>query len=556
MTNLKDLFIGIFLVLLSISANAQLVKRAKVDELAALCKVWGFMKYYHPNVAKGLINWDSVLIEHIPNVEAARNKKEFETVILRVINSAGEIPPCDTCKIKTDSMITFIDWSWIENVSNNTGIKSILKKLRSFKAYAPNVYITNIGPGGYVMSFPRITEQPYKEMQLPDRNYRLLSLFRIWNIIDYFFPYKNMMDIKWETTLKKFIPLFISADDTVQYHLVCKEFMTYLNDGHSYSSSQPSNKLFYTYRVPFKIEYAEGKYLVGKSTNDSLFALSGLQTGDIIETVDGQSVQQRKQYLSKYFGGSNKIAIEGVEIANVLLNSADSTGSITITRNGKKVIKKLNRYQRRTIQQATAATKEPMWKKISSDIGYVHMGLLTKRDTIKYLFDDLQKTKTIILDFRDYPSFSVIHEFLSYLYKENKPFAKFLSPVMEKPGYFIPNEGDFVFMQPKLNTYKGKIILLVNEHSGSLGEFFPMALQTLKNTITIGSQTWGADGNQVGTVLPGEIYVGFSGLGVSYPDGTICQRKGIKIDKIVKPTIKGIMEGRDELLEAAIKLVE
>ena len=39
-----------------------------------------------------------------------------------------------------------------------------------------------------------------------------------------------------------------------------------------------------------------------------------------------------------------------------------------------------------------------------------------------------------------------------------------------------------------------------------------------------------------------------------YPDGTITQRVGIKIDIVVKPTIKGIKNGKDEVLEAAIQL--
>ena len=40
-----------------------------------------------------------------------------------------------------------------------------------------------------------------------------------------------------------------------------------------------------------------------------------------------------------------------------------------------------------------------------------------------------------------------------------------------------------------------------------------------------------------------------------YPDGTETQRKGVRIDKEVKPTIKGIKEGRDEVLEEALRML-
>lgn len=48
----------------------------------------------------------------------------------------------------------------------------------------------------------------------------------------------------------------------------------------------------------------------------------------------------------------------------------------------------------------------------------------------------------------------------------------------------------------------------------------------------------------------------FSGIGVYYPDGGETQRIGIVPDIKVKPTIKGIREGRDELLEKAIEIIK
>jgi hypothetical protein len=47
----------------------------------------------------------------------------------------------------------------------------------------------------------------------------------------------------------------------------------------------------------------------------------------------------------------------------------------------------------------------------------------------------------------------------------------------------------------------------------------------------------------------------FSGIGVYYPDGTETQRIGVKIQKEVKPTIKGIEAGKDEVLEYAKNLI-
>ena len=48
---------------------------------------------------------------------------------------------------------------------------------------------------------PLLKENPYPEMTYPSEEFRLLSLFRFWNVIHYFFPYKHLLDRPWEETL-------------------------------------------------------------------------------------------------------------------------------------------------------------------------------------------------------------------------------------------------------------------------------------------------------------------------------------------------------------------
>ena len=81
-----------------------------------------------------------------------------------------------------------------------------------------------------------------------------------------------------------------------------------------------------------------------------------------------------------------------------------------------------------------------------------------------------------------------------------------------------------------------------------------MAFQTADNVITVGNQTAGADGDVVVFEYMGGYRTAISGNGILYPDGSETQRKGIKIDIEVKPTINGLKQGRDEVLEQAIEL--
>lgn len=82
-----------------------------------------------------------------------------------------------------------------------------------------------------------------------------------------------------------------------------------------------------------------------------------------------------------------------------------------------------------------------------------------------------------------------------------------------------------------------------------------MAFRAGANTSLIGSQTADDDGDVSIIALPGGLSTMISGNGVYYPDGRETQRIGIVPDIEVKPTIKGMREGRDELLEKAIEII-
>ena len=83
-----------------------------------------------------------------------------------------------------------------------------------------------------------------------------------------------------------------------------------------------------------------------------------------------------------------------------------------------------------------------------------------------------------------------------------------------------------------------------------------MALRAVPGAKVVGSTTAGADGNVSTIILPGNRSTGISGLGVYYPDGRETQRIGIVPDVVVTPTIEGVREGRDEVLERAVQLIE
>jgi len=104
--------------------------------------------------------------------------------------------------------------------------------------------------------------------------------------------------------------------------------------------------------------------------------------------------------------------------------------------------------------------------------------------------------------------------------------------------------------------YAGRIIILVDEITQSQAEYTAMAFRQVPGAVVIGSTTAGADGNVSTIMFPGGLSTYFSGIGVFYPNGSPTQRVGIVPDIVVAPTIAGLQAGRDEALEAAMRLIE
>jgi C-terminal processing protease CtpA/Prc len=72
----------------------------------------------------------------------------------------------------------------------------------------------------------------------------------------------------------------------------------------------------------------------------------------------------------------------------------------------------------------------------------------------------------------------------------------------------------------------------------------------------IGTHTAGTNGNMASVDLPvAGISFSYTGLLVTKPDGSPLHGVGILPDIEVKPTIQGIRNGKDEILEKAISFL-
>lgn len=511
---------------------------SETNKLASYAKIWGFLKYYHPEVAKGKFDWDKEFITQLPLVLKATDKESLSKVYSDWIEGLGNVEICKKCDSNQNYFDKNFDLSWTQDSTIFTNdLSEKLKFIENNRNLDDNFYVSK-GPVGNIKV---INEPDYKGFDYPEEAYRLLGLFKYWNIVEYFFPYKYLTDQNWDSVLLEMIPKFQNALNKEQYQLAIKELIAKIDDSHANISFE-ANIMKY---IPAKISNIDNKAVVSGFFNDSLAKMNDLKLGDIIEKVNDLNIQEEANKNLKYISGSN-VNIKMRDAFFSVIKGFDNTVKLTIKRNGEIKEVEVKRYNYGDFHDSNALR----FKSINDNIGYVNMENISE-DDIKTIFKSFENKNAIIIDLRNYPKF-IYKSFSNYLNSENRDFSKIYMPDINYPGrYFFKNN---LQTGKSKKTFKGKVIILVDDYSKSLSEFTAMAFQTSDNTITIGSQTAGADGDVVMFEFFGGFPTTMSGNGVLYPDGTETQRKGVKIDVIVKPTISGLLQGKDEVLEKAIEL--
>jgi C-terminal processing protease CtpA/Prc len=175
----------------------------------------------------------------------------------------------------------------------------------------------------------------------------------------------------------------------------------------------------------------------------------------------------------------------------------------------------------------------------------------------------LLKTPALIFDMRGYPKGTAWKIAPRLTTKKNVIGAQFRRPILEainlgSSDYSVRTS--FFFEQPLPpsagEVYRGKVVMLINEEAISQAEHTCLFFEAATDATFIGTPTNGANGDVTTMVLPGDIRVNFSGHDVRHADGRQLQRLGIQPHIKVKPTLRGLRENRDEILEAAIKFLQ
>ena len=555
--------------------SAQLTKFSDND-LYALGKTWGFIKYYHPAVSQGKVDWDSALLETFDN----KSKLDPNDIITQWFSIADqstfdEIPKrdneCDSITLRN------FDSSWIGKLKKiNSENKTHLLNLVNHPKNVGSFYSNSIDE---IIRFSSKNEKVYPNFSV---QLKLLELFRIWNAIEYFYPYKYLLDHKWDDVLKKYIPIFKNLKNEQEYKSAIMQLSAELQDSHTELRNTYQYDVLGKLSAPFIFQIVDKAVVITGIKDEAKMRKSGLEVGDLITEIDDKSILKIITEQSKYFSVSNE-SVRLREAYNYLFSGNSPTVEIAGVKNNGKAFKTtvermprtysnewdkdgipnyLLTYKGKTYEYLTWNEKESRLNPVFrlDDKAYFEFSSL-KADEITTLMETHKNIKGMVFDLRSYNNNGALIKIFNYLFTKPQQFGIKTQADFSQPGKFcfvdnIINKDYKYVGKENSDPYKGQVIVLINEYTQSAAEMWAMIFKKVPGVIFVGSQTAGADGNKTFIKLTDGNELVFSGLGIYYPDGTETQRIGIKPDIIVRPSVESIRSKNDLLLLKAFELID
>jgi len=406
-------------------------------------------------------------------------------------------------------------------------------------------------------------DKTYEKMQYPATEYRVLAAFRLWAVINYFFPYKEFIGEDWDQVLRDFISRFEQAKDATDYNLTVAEMVAHFHDTHGFVIS-PFLQKQENAALPIRVRMIEGLPVITGFSDAAAATSAGFEIGDVILKVDGEDVNQRITEKLKYQAASTPQAAIYYAVARSVARGPDGSVVKVTIRDLHDQVRDVTATRKTNFVTRTQGDRSgEILRILPGNFGYADLDRLPVAQ-VDEMFEKFKDCPAIIFDNRGYPQGTAWkiaprltdkNDVVAALFKRKDP----MSPDLPN-GDLASSQVQESFYQRLPHTdklrYHGRTVMLIDERTISQAEHTGLFFEAANGTKFVGSPTQGANGDVTNLSLPGAIYVHFSGQGVWHADGRQLQRLGLQPDVEAHPTLAGIRAGKDEVLDTAVEYLK
>lgn len=549
-----------------------------LENLLAFTRVLGLVRHFHPSDQARHADWDLIAVDGVGRVERAADASELAAALEEVFLPLGPTlqffaserdPALHTALDKPEELRRPPVHYWIHaGFGQELGLmysrtrrrRSIGKRGLPDGVPDPAEVIERRLPGGVTCRVPLALwgdrEQTLPPAPLPsmppllepapeDRATRLAAIALLWNVLQHFYPYFDVVGERWEGSLE--IALAKAARDPTNYAflLTLQELAAKIDDSHV-AVTGPGRLPFLS--LPFSLGWAEGKPIV--TVVDESAVEPHPVPGEELTSLDGEPVEQLVAWHSRFHSAASERVLRDRILPYLLLASPGQFAELEL---------ESPQGERRTItvdySLAGLARRDPLpaVHELESGILYVDLDRLTEEDLQAHL-EAQYAARGVVFDLRGYPQTFTP---LTLLTSESLSSPTWMIPQVTRPDREgLTWSGSSWPVLAADAQLAGKVAFITNSSAQSAAETFLSFVEAYELAEIVGEPTAGTNGNVNRVGLPGEYTICFTGMKVLKQDGSQHHGVGILPTIPTSRTRQGVIEGRDELLERAIEVVK
>ncbi len=399
----------------------------------------------------------------------------------------------------------------------------------------------------------------------PTMGARLLAGFRLWSAMRNRHAHRDLYDEDVDAVFERVLPKLESAQNEQQYAIAIGELASALDDAQGVLAGPSVQTWLGTSTAPFRVRYVEGRALITDIVRDATTSALALSTGTEITAADGFPIAA---WLSEHrrIGAASNEWTRAREQMRVLPLGPEGAASFKLRdASGKERAVSIPRRASNAallpqVQRPDAAPT----RRLDGNIGYVDLERLGDH-TLDSALASLREARALVLDLRSRTGAgNAMDILLGHLATQPRfirarevhryATAPCLAPTLREAALHCADERMQSAEWSTVDTtghYRGRIVVLIDEQTQGAMERLALALESAATVTFIGSPSAGAASPAATLELPGALTVGIPLVEVRRADGGQVQRVGITPSVDVRPTVRGVRNHQDEVIERA-----
>ncbi|HEX3127116.1 MAG TPA: S41 family peptidase [Thermoanaerobaculia bacterium] len=361
-----------------------------------------------------------------------------------------------------------------------------------------------------------------------------------WGIFQHLHPELSPDDPAWRAALR---PALATADsrDREAFLRSMRALLAPLHDSRA-NIVPPKGGLYGA--LPLAWEVAEGRLVVTGVVEGT----QGIRPGDVVEALDGRPALEVLAAEEALASAGTPEARQWQALESLLFGPKGSRMTLRLQGGSEIALTRETPYEKLPVGTPLQPVAEPR-----PGVLYIDLGRIEEED-LEALTPRLAAAKGIVFDLRRGRNVSTV--LLSHLIDRTAASSKWQVPVVMAPDHRdVEWMTTFWTIEPKAPRFRGRVAFLADGRSDGYAETLLTMIEAYKMADIVGARSGGSNGPMNRADLPGGWRLTWSGQRVLKHDDSPLQGIGVAPTVPAYRTLRGIAEGRDEVVERALAAV-